>query len=134
MNRYLKTAGLYTQEELRHFEKIRSRLEGNVGAFPEITYLRRLSQKFCLKIPIDKYGRKQPAVDEPQEYASQSQAYGLAQARLCQGTSASGYADSPDYEACATILNIIICILQVDGKWQVFPDDCIESGFGSIWV
>jgi hypothetical protein len=130
LHRFLKKAKLYTTEELEHFSRVRSRLLGDGGIFPEIAYLRRLSQKFCNKIHIRKYGREQPPSDDAQDYAAPSQEHGLAMARQLKGTGARGYADSPDYEASAIVLQIVICILQSDGKWQVFPDDCLESGFG----
>ena len=131
LHRFLKKSRLYTQEENEHFQRVRSRLIGNGGIFPEIAYLRRVAQKFCKKIPIDKYGRKQAASDDAMDYAAESQEYGLLKARNLERTGGRGYADSPDYEACAVVFSIIICILQTDGKWQVFPDDCLESGFAN---
>lgn len=131
LHRFMKMYRLYTNEEVTYFKKTKAKLKGNVENFPEICYLRRLAQKFCLKIPIHKYGRDCPASDDAMDYAAESQEYGLAQARMFLGTSAMGYADSPDYEACANVLKIIICILQMDGKWQVFPDESSEKGFGN---
>jgi len=130
LHRFLKKSRLYTQLENGHFQRVRDRLIGNGGIFPEIAYLRRVAQKFCQKIPIVAYGRNQPASDDAMDYAAESQQYGLSKARNLEMSDGRGYADSPDYEACAVVFNIIICILQSDGKWQVFPDDCLESGFG----
>ena len=132
VHRFLRMAKLYTAQELEHFKRVRDRLDGTAGSFPEICYLRRVSQKFCSKIHIKKYGRDQPPSEDAMDYAAESQAYGLQQARLLEGTGGRGYADSPDYEACATVFNIVLCILQIDGKWQVFPDDCLENGFGDL--
>jgi len=129
LHRFLTKAKLYNIEEIQHFKRVRSRLIGNGDIFPEIAYLRRLSQKYCSKIPIQKYGRKQSVSEDAMNYAADSQACGLLMAKQLSGTGADGYADSPDYEACATVLKIVICILQTDGKWQVFPDDCLENGF-----
>lgn len=132
VHRFLRMAKLYTPQELDHFKRVRERLDGNPGSFPEICYLRRASQKFCSKIHIKKYGRDQPPSEDAMDYAATSQAYGLQQARLLEGTGGRGYADSPDYEACAIVFKIVLCILQIDGKWQVFPDDCLENGFGDL--
>ena len=131
LHRFLTKAKLYTEEEMMHFKRVRSRLVGPSDIFPEIAYLRRLAQKYCTKIDIQKYGRKQPPSEDAMDYASDSQAHGLLMAKQLSGTDARGYADSPDYEACAVVLDIVICILQTDGKWQVFPDNCLENGFGN---
>jgi len=130
LHRFMNHAKLYTTEEQARFKSIRANLNCDVGIFPEITYLRRISQKFCLKIHIQKYGRDQPPSDNTLTYAASSQAIGLECARKMTWVGSRGYADSPDYEACATILQIVICILQVNGKWQIFPDDCLQEGFG----
>jgi hypothetical protein len=131
LNRFMKLTKLYTPDELAHFERVKSRIEGITGAFPQITYLRRIDQKFCMKKHIKKYGRDQPPSEDAMDYAAESQEIGLLHARKLEGCGGRGYADSPDYEACATILQIVICILQLDGKWQVFPYDCLENGFGT---
>ena len=130
LDRFLKKARLYTELEVEHFAKVRERLIDDSDVFPEICYLRRVSQKFCQKIPIHKYGRHQEPSEDAMSYAEESQAHGLLCARKMTGTGARGYADSPDYAACAVVLGIAICILQTDGKWQIFPDDCLEEGFG----
>jgi len=130
LDRFLKKARLYTEEEVRHFLKIRERLSEETDVFPEIYYLRRVAQKFCQKTPIYKYGREQEPSEDATSHAAESQAHGLLCARKLMGTGARGYADSPDYAACSTVLGIAICILQTDGKWQIFPDDCLEEGFG----
>lgn len=132
LDRFMDTEKLYTQQELAHFKQTRELLsDQNVDRFPELCYLRRLCQKFCMKINIQKYGREQEPHEDAMEYASDSQAYGLLCARNLRGTSARGYADTPDYAACAIVLGIALCILQTNGKWQVFPDECTEKGFGT---
>jgi len=130
LHRFMKHTKLYTLEEQARFRRLRSTLNCDVGLFPEITYLRRIAQKFCLKIHIKKYGRDQPPSDDAMSYAASSQAIGLECARKMEWVDSRGYADSPDYEACATTLHIVICILQVNGKWQIFPDNCLQEGFG----
>lgn len=130
LDRFMKHAKLYTGEEVAHFKRTRERLLEEPDVFPEICYLRRITQKFCQKVPIRKYGREQEPSEDAMDYAAESQAHGLLAARQLSGTGARGYADSPDYAAAAVVLGIAICILQTDGKWQVFPDDCLEEGFG----
>ena len=131
LDRFMKRARLYTVEELRAFEKMRVKVHCGLEIFPEITYLRRIAQKFCMKIPIQKYGRNQPPSEDAMNYAALAQAFGLEKARNLQGVGSSGYADSPDYEACAVVFKIVICILQINGKWQIFPDECLQKGFGT---
>lgn len=130
LHRFMKHAKLYTSEEQARFKRVRDNLNCDVGIFPEITYLRRIAQKFCLKIDIKKYGRYQSPSEDAMSYAVLSQAIGLECARRMERVGPKGYADSPDYEACATTLQIIICILQVNGKWQIFPYNCLQEGFG----
>jgi len=131
LDRFMKYGNLYTPEEQACFKKMRDNINRDIGIFPEITYLRRIARKFCLKIHIKKYGRDQPPSEDATDYAAASQAIGLKAARNLQGVDSRGYADSPDYEACATTLQIVICILQVNGKWQIFPDKCLQQGFGT---
>ena len=135
LDRFMAVENLYTVQELGHFKKVRDLLIGNdiqnIDRFPEICYLRRLCQKFCQKKHIRKYGREQEPSEDAMDFAADSQAFGLSCARNLSGTGARGYADTPDYAAAAAVLGIVICILQSNGKWQVFPDICSEEGFGN---
>jgi len=131
LHRFMNRTKQYTSEELMSFKSVRESLHSDSGIFPEIAYLRRLAQKFCSQIHINKYGRVQEHTSINLSYAAESQAYGLLCARRLSGTCQDGYADSPDYEACATVLGITICILQTDKCWQVFPDNTIVDGFGN---
>lgn len=135
LDRFMAVENLYTEQELRHFKKVRDLLIGqdiqDIDRFPEICYLRRLCQKFCQKQHILKYGREQEPSEDAMDFAADSQAFGLLCARNLSGTSGRGYADTPDYAAAAIVLGIVICILQTNGKWQVFPDLCSEEGFGN---